>query len=284
MARRSPPVDGRALATSLALLVLVPISGRAQLTEEQPAALEGVGITERLDSPLPLDAVFRDEDGAEVALGEFFDEERPVILSLVYFDCPMLCILLLDGIVATISELDWTPGVEYEMVTVSFDARDTPDAAKAERDHYVQRLGMPEAAAGWHFLTGTEESIERLTEAVGFRYRYDPERNEFMHTAALYVTTDQGRLSRYLYGVAFEPETLRLALVEASAGRIGSPVDQFLLFCYAYDHTEGRYGPAAVKIMRLGGAAAVVALVVLFAWLGRRGARRKQGLSMGARS
>jgi protein SCO1/2 len=259
-------------------------ASRAQQLEGPPAELEGVGITERLDSALPLDLAFRDERGETVALGEYFEASRPVVLNLVYFDCPMLCNVFLDGLVTTLGELDWTPGKEFRVVTVSIDPSDGPEGARAKRAHYVERLGRPEAAEGWHFLTGSDENVRRLADAVGFAYRYDAERQEYMHSAALFVATPEGRLSRYLYGVAFDATTLRLSLVEASEGGIGSAMDQLLLFCFAYDHTEGRYGPAALKLVRAFGAVTACCLGLFLATHWRREAARKNALAAGART
>ncbi|MGH2569755.1 MAG: SCO family protein, partial [bacterium] len=252
------------LALVLAALGATAAS-RAQQLEAPPAELDGVGITERLDAALPLDLAFLDERGETVALGQYFEEGRPVVLNLVYFDCPMLCNVFLDGLVTTLRELDWTPGKEFRVVTVSIDPTDGPEGARAKRGHYVARLGRPEAEQGWHFLTGSEENVRRLADAVGFAYRYDEERREYMHSAALFVATPEGRLSRYLYGVAFDATTLRLSLVEASEGRVGSAMDQLLLFCFAYDHTAGRYGPAALKLVRAFGAVTACALGLFLA-------------------
>jgi protein SCO1/2 len=278
---RLAPLAGAIVA---AWLAGAAVPSAAQIAEDVPPELEGVGITEKLDTTLPLDLIFWDEEGREVALGKYFRPDRPVVLNFVYFDCPMLCNLLVDGMVATMKELDWTPGDEYAVVTVSIDPRDTPEKSTVERDHYIGRLDRPGAAEGWHFLTGNEKSIERLTDAIGFRYRFDAESQEYMHAAAIYVATPEGRLSRYLYGVMFEPQTLRLSLVEASGGGIGSTADQLLLFCFAYDHTEGRYGPAAFKIMRMGASLTVVILGMFLAAQWKRGAHRKSAGSMGAQS
>jgi protein SCO1/2 len=262
------------------MTVALPGAALTQLTESVPAELEGVGITEHLDAALPLELTFRDEAGQIVALGQYFEEGRPVVLNLVYFNCPMMCNVFLDGFLMTLSELDWTPGDEFRVVTVSIDPTDGPEGARVKRDHYVKRLGRPEAEHGWHFLTGSEENVRALADAIGFAYRYDEERKEYLHSAALYVATPAGRLSRYLYGVMFEPATLRLSLVEASEGGIGSAMDQLLLFCFAYDHTEGRYGPAALKIVRAFGALTAIGLG-LFIVLHRR---RGPAVPTGARS
>ncbi len=263
-----------------ALALAGPVRG--QVLEKSPEQLDGVGIDEHLDRALPLDLTFVDEDGNTVTLGSYFRQGKPVALSLVYFDCPMLCNVFLDGVTATLQDLEWTPGEEFEVVTVSIDPGDTPAGATAKRARYVERLGRPEAAAGWHFLTGSQDHITKLADAVGFRYRLDPDTGEFHHTTALFLATPEGHLSRYLYGVVFDPKTLRLSLVEASEGRIGSATDQLLLFCFAYDHTEGRYGPAAMNLVRAVGAVVVIVLGVFIALNIRRERHRGRAASLGA--
>jgi protein SCO1/2 len=270
--------------TALAAWAAAAGPARAQLLEDAPEPLEGVGIDEKLDAPLPLELTFRDETGGTVTLGRYFGQGRPVALCFVYFDCPMLCNVFLDGFTATLREMDWTPGREFEVVTVSMDPRDTPEGAVAKRAHYVESLGKPGAMEGWHFLTGEEAAIRRLADAAGFRYRFDEETGEFQHSAGVFLTTPDGRISRVLYGVMFQPQTLRLSLVEASDGRIGSPMDQVLLFCFAYDHTEGRYGPAAMKIMRAGGALTMLAVAVFLVAYWKRDSRRGHGPTLGAHS
>ena len=272
-----------AVLSAVALAALVRPAA-AQNLEDSPKELEGIGIEERLGAQVPLDLAFKDESGGEVTLSRFFRPGHPVLLNIVYFDCPMLCNVFLDGFVSGLRELEWMPGREFEIVTVSMDPKDDAAGATRKRAHYVEKLGRPEAAAGWHFLTGDEAAIARLADAIGFRYRFLPDRGEFAHSAGLFVATPDGRLSRVVTGVVFEPQTLRLALVEASHGKIGSPVDHLLLFCFAYDHTAGRYGPTAFKIMRLGGAltVAVLAFFLLLNW--RLDARRRRTAVLGARS
>jgi protein SCO1/2 len=262
-------------ALTLALLgALTPAV--AQRAEPLPQDLEGVGVEQKLDAPVPLDLRFRDEDGAEVRLGDYFDSRRPVLLSLVYYECPMLCTLVLDGMVRVLQDMDWTPGRNFEVVTVSIDPQETADLGRRKKETYLAAYGKPEAAAGWHFLTGDAGEIRRLADAVGFRYRYLADSGEFAHPALLFVLTPDGRLSRYLFGVRHDPGTLRLSLVEAAEGRIGTPVDRFLLYCYRYDAEAGRYAPAAMKIMRLGGAASALVLGCVLLGLWRRDARRRR--------
>jgi protein SCO1/2 len=272
------------LASLLLPLAWAFAPAAAQVVQDLPQELEGVGITEHLDEALPLELTFRDEAGDTVALGKYFSPGKPVVLNLVYFNCPMLCNVFLDGFTQTLSGLDWTPGREFEIVTVSIDPDDGPEGATAKRARYVQELGRPEAAAGWHFLTGSEANVRRLADAVGFGYRLNESTGEYMHSAGLFLATPQGRLSRYLYGVMFDAQTLRLSLVEASDGKIGTAMDQVLLFCFAYDHTEGRYGPAAMNILRAFAALTLLALAVFLTAQWKRDSARRHAVSLGARS
>ncbi len=242
------------------VLLCLPGPTFAQVAGPVPADLEGVGITQKLDAQIPLDLKFTDENGNTVTLGEFFTEDRPVILTLVYYRCPMLCNLVLEGLIETLQGIDWVPGEEFEIVTVSIDPLETPELARAKKQNYLAEYGRPAAAAGWHFLTGKPEAIKALTETVGFGYRWVDERKEYAHAAAFFVSTPEGRLSRYLFGIRHEPRTLRLSLVEAAEGEIGSVVDQFLLYCYKYDAASGKYTAVAWRIMRLGGVLTVLIL------------------------
>jgi protein SCO1/2 len=264
--------------------LLFAAGAQAQVLEDVPE-LEGVGITEHLEAQLPLELTFLDETGKTVRLGDSFTPGRPVIVNLVYFNCPMLCNVLMDGFIEGLRGVDWIPGKEFEIVTLSIDPQDTPASALVKRDAMVKRLGRLEAAHGWHFLTGEEANIRRLADTIGFEYQYSEEKKEYMHAAAIYIATPEGKLSRYLYGVQFDPATMRLSLVEASDGKIGSTVDQILLFCFAYDHTAGRYGPVAFRIMQLGAGLCAVVLIAFLAaaWI-VESRRRRQQLSMGARS
>ncbi|MFN8177191.1 MAG: SCO family protein [bacterium] len=270
-----------------AILACASVAGvppvAAQVNDDLPE-LAGIGIDEKLNAQIPLDLSFKDETGAPVTLRQFFRPGHPVLLSLVYFNCPMLCNVFLDGLTDGLRGLDWTPGRQFEVVSVSIDPKDDPAGATRKRAHFIESLGRPEAATGWHFLTGDEASIRKLADVVGFKYRWLADRGQFVHSAGLFVSTPEGRLSRLITGVLFDPQTLRLALVEASHGKIGSPVDHFLLFCYAYDHTAGRYGPTAFKIMRLGGALTVAVLALFLLWIWRRDVHRHRVAGLGASS
>jgi len=235
----------------------------------RPAALEGIGIDQRLGEALPLDAAFRDETGRAVTLGDYFGS-KPVVLVMTYFECPMLCTLVLNGLTKALKTMAFEPGKEFDVVAVSFDPRDTPETAAKKKANYVAEYGRPATAAGWHFLTGDEAAIARVAAATGFRYRWVPAEKQFAHAAAIMVATPEGRLARYFYGIDYAPRDLRLGLVEASDHRIGSAVDALLLFCYRYDPTTGKYGAIALNLIRLGGVATVLALGLFMTIMFRR--------------
>jgi protein SCO1 len=247
----------------------------AQRAEPLPKELEGVGVTEHLNEQIPLNLEFTDSDGKPIVLKDCFDGKRPVLLTLNYSNCPMLCSLQLNGLFDAMKRMPWDIGDKFEMVTVSFDPLETPERARMTKQKYLEIYGRAGAAAGWRFLVGREENIKKLADAVGFRYRYSPERRQYIHVAAAYILTPAGRLSRYLYGVEYDPQTLRLSLLEAADGRIGSTTDQILLFCFHYDAEKGRYAPAALRLMQLGGGATVLAVVAVI-WILRRRERTKK--------
>jgi protein SCO1/2 len=237
-----------------------------------PKALSEVGLDQKLDQQLPLDLVFRDESGQEVKLGQYFGQ-KPVILALVYYDCPMLCTQILNGMVTSFRVLPFQVGKEFDVVTVSFDPRETSALAATKKKVYVNYLPekmRPAATTGWHFLTGDQPSIAKLTEAVGFRYHYDEATKQFAHASAIMVATPHGKLSRYFYGIEYAPRDLRLGLIESSANKIGSPADQLLLYCYHYDPATGKYGAAVMKIMRIAGVITVLAIVAMLFALKQR--------------
>jgi protein SCO1/2 len=277
------PLPQLALALALGLIgaVAVPVAAqegpRGERGETLPEELENVGVTERLDARVPLDAVFRDETGREVALGEYFGQGRPVVLNLMYLGCPMLCGLIGNGLNEAMKQMDWTAGSEFTVLSLSFDHTEKPSLAKLKKMNYLEDLDRPEAAAGWHFLTGDEEPIRRLTEAVGFGFAWNERRQEYAHAAVLVLLTPDGRIARYLYGVQFDPKTLRLSLVEAADGKIGTTRDQILLFCFNYDASTGRYGPAARNLMKAGGLLTIVALAILIiVYRAQEGKRRQR--------
>ena len=235
--------------------------------------LRDVGIEQHLDSQLPLDAVFRDETGREVRLGDYFSD-KPVVLALVYYRCPMLCTQVLNGFLKSSQAVPLEIGRDYEVVTVSFDPRETPELAAEKKKHYARAYRREGAARGWHFLTGDHESIDRLAATVGFRYNYDSPSDQFAHASGIVIATPDGRLARYLYGIEYSPHDLRLGLVESSAGRIGSPVDQVLLLCYHYDPLTGQYGLAISGVLRAAGGLTVLVLGIFLVAMYRRERRR----------
>jgi len=230
-----------------------------------PTALREVGIEQKLNQQLPLDLVFRDESGQQVKLGQYFGK-KPVVLAFVYYDCPMLCTQILNGMVTSFRVLPFQIGKEFDVVTVSFDPRETSALAASKKKIYVDHL--PErmrsgASSGWHFLTGDQASITQLTDAAGFRYHYDESTKQFAHASAIMLTTPQGKLSRYFYGIDYPARDLRLGLIESSENKIGSPVDQLLLYCYHYDPATGKYGAAVMRIMRVAGVLTMLGILAM---------------------
>jgi protein SCO1/2 len=248
--------------------------------ESKPRILKEVGIDQRLGEQLPLDLTFRDEYGETVRIGDYF-KDKPVVLALVYYECPMLCHEVLTGLTRSFEQLSFSVGDEFEVVTVSFDARETPASAQKQKDSYLSWYKRAGAAEGWHFLTGDQQAIDRLTEAVGFKYDYDEQTKQFAHASGIMVLTPGGKLARYFYGVEYQSKDLRLGLVEASENRIGSAVDQILLYCYHYDPTTGKYGPVVMNILRLAGIATLVAITAMFIVMRRRNTARLRGQAGG---
>ena len=275
-----------ALLSPLSLLLspLSPllVSAVAERTEPLPPELVDVGITELPGARLPLELPFADSDGQKATLGQFFDGVHPVILTMNYSDCPMLCSIQLNGLVDALTKMPWNLGDQFRLVTVSIDPLETPQRAALTREKYLKLYNRAGSAAGWHFLTGQEEDIKKLAATVGFRYKYIPQRRQFAHAAALILCTPDGRVSRYLGGVVYNPQTLRLSLVEASEGKVGSTLDQFFLSCFHYDEKAGRYGPFALGIMRIGGGLTLLTLggVLAFFWI-REGRRRGKAATEG---
>ncbi|HLA84799.1 MAG TPA: SCO family protein [Thermoguttaceae bacterium] len=259
---------------NFASLMLVATTALAQRTEPLPKELEGVGVTEHLDAQVPLDLEFMDDDGKPATLGQYFDRKRPVVLTMNYSNCPMLCDLQLTGLFEALGRMKWNIGEEFEMVTVGIDPLETPERARMTKQKYLKTYRRAGAAGGWHFLTGREENIKKLADTVGFHYRFAPESRQYLHVAVTFILTPDGRVSRYLYGVQYDPQTIRLSLFEASEGKVGSTVDRILLFCYHYDAQSGRYGPAAFRLMQVGGGLTVL-IVGGVIWTLRRRERRK---------
>jgi protein SCO1/2 len=241
----------------------------------KPGILSKIGIDQRLNAQVPLDLPFVDESGRAVRLGDYFGK-RPVILALVYYECPMLCTQVLNGLVSALGTLTFEVGREFDVVAVSINPREGPGLATQKKAAYLERYGRPQSAAGWHFLTGREEHIRRLADTVGFRYAYDAEIGQYAHGAGVEVLTPKGVVSRYFYGIEYSPRDIRLGLVEASEERIGTPVDDVLLLCFHYGPTTGKYGATALGMVRIGAVLTVAAFLV-FLVVSLRRERRGEG-------
>jgi protein SCO1/2 len=271
----------RFLPAAIAAAVILGLTGLAP-AGPGPKILQNVGFDQHLDRQVPLDLPFVDDDGRPVRLGDFFGD-KPVILVLAYFRCPMLCTEVLNGLVRGMLDMRFDAGKEFRVVTVSFDPREKPELAAAKKHSYVERYGRPGATDGWHFLTGEPEAIRRLTEAVGFRYTYDPRHDQFAHASGIMLLTPGGKISRYFYDVNYSGRDLRLGLVEASQGKIGNRVDQVLLYCFHYDPVEGKYGAAVMNFVRLGGVLTVVSLVTLVGLLLYQDRRKTRAAALAGR-
>lgn len=265
------------------LLGVASAGGQGVDPDQMPGELREVRFDQRLGEMLPLDGTFKTADGREVVLGELFDE-RPVLLSFVYYECPMLCSLTMNGLAKSLDVLTFNVGEELDVVVVSIDPGEGPAEARQAKVNTLNRYDRPGAERGWYFLTGNEEEIERLTQAAGFAYSYLPESDEYAHSAGILVVTPDGQISKYFYGIEYPPKDVRLALVEASDGEIGSAVDQLLLYCFRFDPELGKYTAATLRILRLGGG--IIAFIVLFyvwnTWRLERSRRREQEPTLGA--
>lgn len=225
-----------------------------------PPPVKDVGFDQKLGDSIPLDLVFKDEAGKDVRLSQYFGK-RPVVLSLVYFNCPMLCGMTTDGLVRSVRALRFEPGTDYEILSISFDPRETPEVASEKKRTVMAQYGRKSGPGGWHFLTGDAASVAALTSAVGFRYVWDAEQRQFAHATGVTLLTPQGRITKYFFGIEYPTKDLRLALIEASEEKIGNVVDQLLLLCYHYDPKAGRYTVAVRNLVRGGAALTLVALV-----------------------
>lgn len=257
--------------------------------EPVPQQMAKVGVSEHRGDMLPLDLRFTDDTGKEVRLGDYFEAGKPVILDLGYYNCPMLCDLVMNGLSDAVKEMNWFPHAskgDYQIITVSIDPTENHKLAAAKKQNYIEELGDPDSARGWHFLTGDQNNIEALAQAVGFGYQFDDRQMQYAHPAVLFIITPQGKISRYLYGVKFPERTLRLSLVEASDGKIGSALDQIILTCFHYDPSIGSYSLQAMQLMRAGGflTVLIVAGVIGFALLRERKKSRKKGRTPGRES
>ncbi len=268
------------LVSAMAATGFAQILSGPETKETRPPGLEHVGIEQKLDGQVPLDLQFRDENGNTVKLGDYFHTGRPVVLNLVYYQCPMLCGEVLQGLTAAVKVIKFMPGKEFEIVTVSIDPRETPELARAKKQTFLERLNRPGAENGWHFLVGQKDQIDKLANAVGWEYQYDPKTDQFAHAAGIVLLTPKGKIAQYYYGVEYSARDMRLGMVEASQNKIGTLADEVLLYCYHYDPRTGKYGAVVTNIIRLAGVATVVILggflVVMF-----RQDRKEQGIGTG---
>ena len=246
----------------------------AQPAGSKPPLLGAVGIDQLLNNQVPLDLEFVDESGRTVKLREYFTD-KPVLLTLVYYECPQLCNQVLNGAVGALKTLPMTPGKDFIWLTISFDHREQSELAAAKKDSYLKQLGKPQAAPGWHFLTGSEQAIKELTKAVGFRFIWDPAKKQYAHASGIMVLTPEGKISRYFYGIEYAPRDLRLGFVDAGQGRIGTLADQIIMYCYQYDPTTGTYGLQVMRVLRIFAVLTILTLLVLFVFL-RRKAKQKE--------
>jgi protein SCO1 len=228
--------------------------------DQKPAILQKVGIEQHLNQQIPLDLAFQDETGQPVSLRQYFGK-RPVVVTMVYFQCPMLCSEVMSGVTATLNALtSYNVGRDFDVLTVSFDPRDTPAAATQSKQRYIKRYRRTGSEQGWHFLVGKQDQIDQLAQALGFHYQWDPENQQFAHASGIMLLTPDGRIAQYYYGIEYPPTDLRLGIVEASKGKIGTLADEILLFCYHYDPRQGKYGAAIFNILRLSALTTVLAL------------------------
>lgn len=253
----------------VAFTIAASLAFAAPARAELPQALQGIGFDQKLNAQIPLDLTFTDDTGRQVNLNDYFGR-RPVILVLAYYQCPRLCTLVLNGLVQGMLEMPFTPGEDFEVVTVSFDPRETWDLAASKKESYLRRYGRPGGKEGWHFLTGQEPQIRQLAESVGFRYRYDPVQKQYIHASGIMILTPQGRVSRYFYDVRYSGRDLRLGLVEASQNKIGSAVEQVLLFCFHYDPALGKYSASVMNLVRVGGVLTMLSIAAYVYFLTRR--------------
>lgn len=252
-----------------------------------PKQIEHVGVTEHLDgAPLPLDAEFTDHTGKHVHLGDFFQKGHPVLLTFAYHSCPMLCSMVLNATTEGLKGVNWTAGKEFDVVTISIDPNESQEKTNAKRTSILNQYGRPEAATGWHFLSGTEKEIARVASAAGFEYQYDPEQKQWGHSSVVMLVKPNGQMARYLYGLEFDPKDLKLGLLEASAGRSISTIEQLILYCYHYDPQGGKYVLLATRVMQVGGGLTALALGAFLSvfWLRERKRGRNEASGSHAHS
>ena len=247
-------------------------------TNGLPPALQKIGIDQKLGDQLPLDTVLKDEHGKEVRLGDYFNHGRPVILALVYYECPMLCNEVLNGLTGSLKGISLDAGKDFDVVAISFDARenDKPDLAKNKKASYLERYGRAGAENGWHFLTGAQGSIDKVTKAAGFNYAWDEKTQQFAHAGGIMITTPAGKLSRYFYGIDYAPKDVKFGLMDSAEAKIGNPAEKLLLYCYHYDPASGKYGLAILNVIRLTGVATLLAMGMMFVVFWRRNKHKRE--------
>ncbi|MFQ5498918.1 MAG: SCO family protein [Candidatus Zixiibacteriota bacterium] len=255
--------------------LLAPGSAQAQIVRDSVPQLQAIDVIDHAGDYIPLDLTFTDEAGSQITLKELFRDGRPVLLTLGYYECPMLCNLVLNGLTSSVSKLAWTPGEEFQIVTVSIDPTEIPDLAAAKKKNYWAELTSSADDAGWRFLVGEESQSKALADAVGFQYYYDKTQDQYAHPGVVFVLTGKGKISRYLYGIEYKPNDLKLSLLEAAEGKIGTPMEKLILYCYHYDPDAGAYVVFASNVMRLGGALTLALMVAILGTLWIRERRRK---------
>lgn len=267
-----------ALRITLTISVLLYTqSVYAQLNQFSPKVLEEIEVDEKLGENIPLDLEFITSDGDTVTLKDLFEDDKPVLLNPLYYDCPVLCSLVLESVYKVVDELLWSPGKDYTIISFSIDPNEDAELAASNKEFYLSKLDKPDANNGWYFLTGSEESIASLTESIGFGYKYDERTGEYLHLASIMMLSPQGTITRYLYGAEFKEFDLRNALYEAADGTIGSSIDKVILYCFTYDPSSQSYVPVAMNIMKLGGLATVIILGIFLGVFWRR-ERQKESL------
>jgi len=264
------------------VVVWLAAAASAQVVLENTGALGKIDVEEHLGDTIPLDLSFTDETGAPVKLGDFFHEGRPVVLVLGYYECPMLCNLVFNGLVDGVRQLDWRPGEQFRVVTVSIDPSETPQLAQAKKTNYLAALGEGITDSAWKFMVGKDDQIKALADAVGFKYFHDAARDEYAHPAVVFLLTQDGVVSRYLYGIEFNRSDLKLGLLEASEGKLGTTIDRLILYCFHYDPDEESYVVAAGNVMKLGGGVTLLGLGTLLALLWLSDRRRSRLRTAGA--
>ncbi len=244
-----------------------------------PTALQEIGIEQKLGEQLPLDTEFKDENGKTVKLSEYFSKGKPVVLALVYYECPMLCNQVLNGLTGSLKGISFDVGAEYEVVAISFDAKenDKTDLAKNKKVSYLERYGRPQTEKGWHFLTGTQDSIDKVTNATGFKYKWDEPSQQFAHASAIMVATPEGKLSHYFYGIDYAPRDLKFGIMEAAENKVGNPADKLFLYCFHYDPSTGKYGFAVLNVIRLAAVATLLGLGGMLFMFWRKGKKKELG-------